>query len=171
MNRCNYDGELKKESLDCINRINKDLEKSNRPEIFNYEWDGYYIVTPTSIVELIDEEVSQDIFLMKYVEPIVSGKTNVVFVRKKGSTSSYITLEIKNGVITQASKKDCLFLLPKDYEFLEKFGEEKHIHFDPRIILRAEDYDYREDTFLEEDEPEIFAYLDGFRKKYGELDE
>ena len=159
------------EYIDYIDEINGEIENNSHAKNYYYERNGYYTEIPTSIMDLVNEAIEQDAILAKYALEIAVGEIDIVYVRKRGNLAPYISLEIRNSVITKANKKDCLFLSFEDYGFLERFAEEKKIHYDPRIILRAEGYDYTEDTYLEDEEPEMFIYLDGFRAKYGELSE
>lgn len=71
--------------------------------LYEYEDDNYIVKFPTSVFELLHESINQHNCLINYVDPILSGQSVVVFMRKKTEPEkSYIMIEIEQGIIEQA---------------------------------------------------------------------
>ncbi len=66
----------------------------------------YIIVYPNSTQDIKDEAVSQNNCVASYIEKVLNGECDILFLRKKDNpTKSLVTLEVRNGRIVQAKQR------------------------------------------------------------------
>lgn len=90
---------------DCWNtRLLESNEKRNKENEFSDE--RYSIVYPKSTEEFVIESIVQHNCLMFYLDNYVNNQTDIMFLRKaECKEDSYVTVEIREGKIIQASLK------------------------------------------------------------------
>ena len=130
----NYD-RLKKEYSDDLfkNRINKELE---------YNFGDYKIIYPEKVQDIKDEAINMNHCVASYIDKIIEGKTNVLFLRKKDSLDkSLVTLEVAGNKILQARRSfnfepssEEKSIIGKYQDYLDK-GEIKMLLKNDKIVL------------------------------------
>lgn len=123
----NYD-RLKKEYSDDLfkNRINKELE---------YSSGDYKIIYPEKVQDIKDEAINMNHCVASYIDKIIDGKTNVLFLRKKDSLDkSLVTLEVAGNKILQARRSfnfepssEEKSVISKYQDYLDKKGGNKNV--------------------------------------------
>ena len=128
---------------------------------YQYEDNEYFVKTPLSVFEIFDESCQQDNCLSSYIDDLATGKTNIVFVRKKcDPDKSYITMEIKEHDILQARAKGNEIPDRRGFEFIEQFARHNWLSFDPVYLILCDD-DYDNGNVCKE----LVDYLAEFREK------
>lgn len=61
---------------------------------YEYEWHGIYAVIPRTPREIKNEGLALHHCVGSYVDRHVSGKTNIIFIRRKETASSWFTLQV-----------------------------------------------------------------------------
>lgn len=114
---------------------------------YRFEDDEYFVRTPLTVLEMFDESCQQDNCLSGYVESVATGKTNIVFIRKKKTPDqSYITMEISGRYIIQAKAKYNEIPTRTDWEFIEKFARHNWLEYDLEyLVFGDDDYGYEQD--------------------------
>lgn len=98
-----------------VARINKSLE-------FSYK--NYKVIYPKSTQDIKDEAVSQQHCVASYIDKVIEGYTNILFLRKKDELDkSLITLEVKQGKIVQARGKFNREPNEEEQKIIEKYKE------------------------------------------------
>lgn len=92
--------ELNKEKIDKQKLYENQM---NKKEILSFEYENLEVVIPTSSEEFKKEAEQQSNCVARlYLPKVINGELNIVFIRKKEEpNNSYITCEIRNGVICQ----------------------------------------------------------------------
>ena len=95
----------------------------------NYSADGYLVIVPEKVQDIIAEADAQHNCLRSYVEQLCEGKTSVAFIRKKESPdTSYITAEVRDGYVRQlCGKCNSRVTETKVLEFVRKWANTKKI--------------------------------------------
>ena len=85
----------------------------NKKEMLSFEYENLEVVIPTSFEEFKKEAEQQSNCVARlYLPKVIDGDLNIVFIRKKEELNkSYITCEIRNGVI---------------YQYLTRFNQTPH---------------------------------------------
>ena len=107
--------------------LDKVYKKNQRPRYGQYDFaaDGLMIVVPETVVDLIEEGKAQHNCVGGYMRRIAAGETDVVFIRhQEDPAASYVTMEIKNGIIIQARSVYNGVLDDKAKAFVEKFRKQ-----------------------------------------------
>ena len=127
---------------------------------YRFEDEEYFVRTPLNVLELFDESCQQDNCLSGYVDSVASGKTNIIFIRKKNAPEkSYITMEISDRRIIQAKAKYNEIPTRKDWDFIEKFARNNWLEYDPEYLMFDDDDDY---GYERED---LWDYISDFRER------
>lgn len=106
-----------------VKRINNDYAYSNN----RYE---YSIIVPQSTNDIKQEGADMHNCVGSYIDKIIDGKTNIVFLRyKKKPNESLATVEIKNNELCQAFRQYNSSLTNEDKEFLKHYCEVKKIKY------------------------------------------
>lgn len=85
--------------------IDKEEWKAIQDSLNELEWEGnkHVVLAPKEPQDLVKEGSSLHHCVSSYVEPLLKGRTKVMFLRdKKEQDKSLVTLEIKNGELRQA---------------------------------------------------------------------
>lgn len=92
---------------------------------YEYKADGYAIVIPPKINDLIREGKDMHNCVGGYIERVAKGKTDVVYIRDTAEIDKSLgTMEIKDGHIIQARGKYNRDLPKEVQDFVEKFRKE-----------------------------------------------
>ena len=105
MNKNRSEAEKKEKNRKNPN-IKKDAAGYNRQ--YRYQNEKYIIRAPKDAAEILEEGLTLDhcVGRMGYIEAMNRHETVILFMRKKSAKNTpYYTLEVKNGVITQAYGK------------------------------------------------------------------
>lgn len=102
--------ELNKEKIDKQKLYTNQM---NKKEMLSFEYENLEVVIPTTFEEFKEEAEQQSNCVARlYLPKVISGDLNIVFIRKKEEINkSYITCEIRNGVI---------------YQYLTRFNQAPH---------------------------------------------
>lgn len=84
-------------------KIEKEKLEKNQPKKLFFEDENFTVVIPVTSEEFKAEaEAQQNCVFRSYLPDVIDGDTNIVFIRKKSDiNASYITCEVRNGVIRQ----------------------------------------------------------------------
>ena len=100
------------------------LERSKAVEQYQYSNDTYTVVIPKTSNDVVDEGCQLCHCVGSYVDRIVNGETNIVFVRYKNTPQeSLVTVEIKNGTIVQYRGKYNRSLTEEEMDFLREWSK------------------------------------------------
>nr|DAL72345.1 MAG TPA: PcfJ like protein [Caudoviricetes sp.] len=92
---------------------------------YSFEADGYAIVIPEEINDLIREGKDMHNCVGSYISRVASGKTDVVYIRKVAEINKSLgTMEINGGCIVQARGKYNQDLPKEVQDFVDKFRKE-----------------------------------------------
>lgn len=102
--------ELNKEKIDKQKLYTNQM---NKKEMLSFEYENLEVVIPTTFEEFKEEAEQQSNCVARlYLPKVIDGDLNIVFIRKKEELNkSYITCEIRNGVI---------------YQYLTRFNQAPH---------------------------------------------
>lgn len=108
------------------NRLKKEypdeLFKKRIDNRYNYEKDEYIFIYPNSVQDIKDEAVMQNNCVVSYIDDVIEGKTNIIFMRfKKNKDKSLVTLEFNGSKCIQAYRAYNQPLTERDEEVLEKY--------------------------------------------------
>lgn len=89
-----------------VERTDLDVQLKRRKHLYGptYEYsdDTYIVAMPSTCADMCKEAICQENCLMEYVDRHASGKTTILFLRKKNKPNiPYVTIEVKNSQITQ----------------------------------------------------------------------
>ena len=78
-------------------RINKEMEKT---------FGDYTFIYPQCTQDIKDEAVSQNNCVASYINSVINGECDILFLRHKDSPDkSLVTIEVRNGKIVQARQR------------------------------------------------------------------
>jgi hypothetical protein len=81
-------------------------------------------------MDIVDEGVNQSHCVADYVDKVVKNETLVVFMRKVDEPEkSLVTVEVKNGVITQAQGYASRKITEDEEKFLMKWAKKKELQY------------------------------------------
>lgn len=108
------------------NRLKKeypeDLFKNRINKKYNYEKDEYIFIYPNSVQDIKDEAVMQNNCVASYIDKVIGGKTNIVFMRlKSNKDKSLVTLEFDGCKCIQAYRAYNQPLTERDSEVLKLY--------------------------------------------------
>lgn len=92
-----------------------------------FKYLDWVFIYPKSTSEIKDEAVQQSNCVAGYIESVINGKCDIIFMRKEHDLqSSFITLEVKNNMVVQAKgryNRDCTdrekYVISKYEQFLQ----------------------------------------------------
>lgn len=92
--------ELNKKKFDNQKLYENQMSKK---EILSFEYENLEVIIPTSAEEFKEEAQQQSNCVARlYLPRVINGELNIVFIRKKEELNkSYITCEVRNGIIYQ----------------------------------------------------------------------
>ena len=105
------------------------LERAKALEKYQYSNKKYTVVIPTNSAQVVDEGYQLGHCVGSYVNRIVEGETNIVFVRyKETPEESLVTVEINNkGSIIQCRGKGNRDVTPEENDFLREWAEKVNL--------------------------------------------
>ena len=92
------------------NRLKKEFEEGLfkqriKPDM-EHSFDSYIFIYPKTIQDIKDEAVSQNNCVASYIDDVIDGSCDILFLRKKDSPNeSLVTIEVQNGKIVQAKRR------------------------------------------------------------------
>ena len=145
--------------IDNMDFLNCKIKDRNEKYIF--EDNEFIVVTPKTVIEIIDEAVFQDNCLLEYIDKIAVGETNISFIRKKSNKCApFVTLEIIDHCIIQARTRFNELPEVRVYKFLEKFARETWLGYDPYFIITCDS-----DFEIIGDREDLKSYLVDFQRR------
>jgi hypothetical protein len=112
--------EIDKEKFNAYYNRQKGLSWSNK---------DYIIKVPESVDEMIDEAIQQDNCLRSYINRVMDGQTNIVFLRKKAAPDkSLVTIEVKDNTVVQVKAKFNKNPQHKEMDAIHEWAKAKKIH-------------------------------------------
>ena len=104
------------------------LSISNKISNLAYSDDKYSIVIPKTTSDGVDEGYHLGHCVASYVNSILKGQTNIVFLRRANQLDeSLVTVEVKNNIITQFRGAGDRHCNQEELDFLIKWGKEKQL--------------------------------------------
>lgn len=136
------------------------IKKNNHT--YPYENDEFVVITPTTVMEFINEACYQDNCLIGYIDEVMEGKTNIAFIREKKNPSvSFVTMEISGRTICQVKARFNDSPERSVFEFVEKFAREYWLDYDPYYLITCDD-----DWEILDERDDLREYLADFQDKY-----
>lgn len=129
-----YPKDLKKAHDDAVIKLNAiKREKDEKSFAKRYqvlkrlEWGkgGIYVVAPKCAQEILDEGRALHHCVGSYVDKVISGETNILFVRADKNEPLY-TMEYKNGQIVQVRAKNNQSIPPEVRKLLDEWRKVKN---------------------------------------------
>ena len=88
----------------------------------------YQVVIPLDSADILDEAQQQQHCVASYVDRIVKGETNIVFIRdKEDLEKSLLTVEIRNGAIVQVRGFQNRMYTKEEYDFMVDWSKNKKL--------------------------------------------
>ena len=125
-------------------KIEQDAEKNRlamerRKELKKYDYqnttDKYFITSPESVADILDEKQQQQNCLDRYVDRYVEGETDLFFMRDKSHPDlSLVTIEVNNHVLRQAFLKFNSHPNNEQMDFIGKWCDKYGIERSERFI-------------------------------------
>lgn len=118
-----------KTKRNAAQELNYKKQRRQKQKLYHYHDERYYIITPPKVSLLIREGEIQHNCVASYIDRVSTGKTNVVFLRKKRDwRTPFGTVEVReDGFIVQARAAYNRPLPDDARDFITKFSEEvKH---------------------------------------------
>lgn len=101
---------------------------SQKIKSLEYSKGEFSIVVPTTTTEIVDEGFHLGHCVASYVNSILKGSTNIVFLRKtKELDKSWVTVEVRDGKIAQARGCGNRYCDLIEYKFLKEWGEKNRL--------------------------------------------
>ena len=89
-----------------------------------YENDFFKVVVPLTNIDILDEAEQQKHCVASYVDKIVRGETNIVFIREKSDLeTSLLTVEICENKICQVRGFQNRYYNKVEYDFMKEWAE------------------------------------------------
>ena len=112
--------------------LDKDIRRSNRKRDYDWQerYDGYVIRYPKTINDFCKESIYMSNCLMTYLEAYIENDTTIMFLRKEDVNTSFITLEIYDGKLTQAFRRFNENCSSEEWEWLRSYCVRHAITYD-----------------------------------------
>ena len=95
-----------------------------------YKDKEYCIILPETSMDIVDEGVNQSHCVADYVDKVVKNETLIVFLRKSDHTDeSLVTVEVRNGAISQAQGYANRKINEEEEKFLMKWAKKKELQY------------------------------------------
>lgn len=102
------------------------LHQENLRDKVSYENDFFKVVTPITNADILDEAEQQRHCVASYIDRIVKGETNIVFIREKlDLDASLLTVEIRDNKICQVRGFQNRPYNKIEYDFMKEWAENK----------------------------------------------
>ncbi len=148
---------------------NAKIAKRSADESLIYSDDDYMVIMPKDAVDLCREAINQGNCLQNYIIPQASAETTILYVRRKSKPEvSFVTMEVRDGAISQVYGRYNSLPDSSVYYFVEKYAYIKNLTYDP-IRLLADEFEEM-DICMDETEikkaNQLMDYLDGYERRY-----
>lgn len=105
------------------------LQRSEAVKGLEYKKEPYCIMIPQKTGDIIDEGYQLGHCVGSYVDKVLGGETNIVFMRKITTPEkSLVTVEVKNGAVIQFRGKADRDCTKEELDFLIKWAKEKKLY-------------------------------------------
>lgn len=99
------------------------IHQEKLADVVAYENKKYKIVTPLTNTDILDEADQQKHCVASYVDKIVNGETNIVFIRDKVDLdTSLLTVEIRSNKICQVRGFQNRYYTKEEYDFMKEWA-------------------------------------------------
>lgn len=123
--------QIMKSKFNAWGKLHKDerfLSNSNKLKYLEYSDNKYCIVIPTKSSDIVDEGAHLGHCVGSYVDRIIKGETNILFMRKANEPEeSLVTLEFKDNTLCQYKGYGDRAVTEEEDAFLTKWCKEKNI--------------------------------------------
>ena len=93
-----------------------------------YENEYFKVVVPLTNTEILDEADQQKHCVASYIDRIVKGETNIVFIREKSNLdTSLLTVEIRDNKICQVRGFQNRAYNKIEYDFMKEWADKTHL--------------------------------------------
>ena len=102
------------------------LHQEHLRDKVSYENDFFKVVTPITNADILDEAEQQRHCVASYIDRIIKGETNIVFIREKSNLdASLLTVEIRDNKICQVRGFQNRAYNKIEYDFMKEWAEKK----------------------------------------------
>lgn len=107
-------------------RLRRQFEESNFLKRVNHKMDFRYkdwaVIYPDSTQDIKDEAVQQNNCVASYIQDVIDGKCDIVFLRKIGTLNkSLVTVEVRDGKVVQCRRKYNWECTPEELDVLARY--------------------------------------------------
>ena len=107
-------------------RLRRQFEESNFLKRVNHKMDFRYkdwaVIYPDSTQDIKDEAVQQNNCVASYIQDVIDGKCDIVFLRKIGTLNkSLVTVEVRDGKVVQCRRKYNWECTPEELDVLTRY--------------------------------------------------
>lgn len=107
-------------------RLRQQFEESNFLKRVNHKMDFRYkdwaVIYPDSTQDIKDEAVQQNNCVASYIQDVIDGKCDIVFLRKIGTLNkSLVTVEVRDGKVVQCRGKYNRECTPEELDVLTRY--------------------------------------------------
>lgn len=111
-----------------FNRLKKEFHEEtfqNRIKLgMEYTYKDWCVIYPKATQDIKDEAVQQNNCVASYIDRVIDGNCDILFMRKKDSLNkSLVTLEVKNGKVIQAKGKFNRDCNEEERQIIKKYEE------------------------------------------------
>lgn len=104
------------------------LHQENLKDKVSYENDFFKVVVPITNTDILDEAEQQRHCVASYIDRIVKGETNIVFIREKSNLdASLLTVEIRDNKICQVRGFQNRAYNKIEYDFMKEWADKTHL--------------------------------------------
>ncbi len=124
--------------------IDKRIRERKKRKFFEYADEKYSVIMPGSSMDFYNESLRQSSCVMDYTAKHASGETTILLLRENEKLEKpYVTVEVKDGEITQVYGKFNTLPSKDVYIFLMEYARKRWLYCNP--------YDLIMDAFPEDD--------------------
>lgn len=107
-------------------RLRQQFEEANFLKRVNHKMDFRYkdwaVIYPDSTQDIKDEAVQQNNCVASYIQDVIDGKCDIVFLRKIGTLNkSLVTVEVRDGKVVQCRRKYNWECTPEELDVLARY--------------------------------------------------
>lgn len=107
-------------------RLRQQFEESNFLKRVNHKMDFRYkdwaVIYPDSTQDIKDEAVQQNNCVASYIQSVIDGKCDILFLRKIGTLNkSLVTVEVCDGKVVQCRRKYNCECTPEELDVLNRY--------------------------------------------------
>lgn len=107
-------------------RLKRQFDEINFSKRVNHKMDFRYkdwaVIYPDSTQDIKDEAVQQNNCVASYIQSVIDGKCDILFLRKIGTLNkSLVTVEVRDGKVVQCQRKYNLECTPEELDVLNRY--------------------------------------------------